>query len=94
MRLALYQPEIPENTAALMRLVACLGAELHLIEPLGFAWDTKKMRRIGMDYTTLAKVIRHRSFDDFCASLPESGRLVLATTKARQPHWDHTWGPR
>ena len=93
MRLALYQPEIPENTAALMRLAACLGAELHLIEPLGFALDTKKMRRIGMDYAALATVRRHASFDKFLASLPESGRLALATTKAAAPYWDHAWGP-
>ena len=93
MRLALYQPEIPENTAALLRLVACLGAELHLIEPLGFAWNTKKMRRIGMDYSALASVQRHTSFEKFQSSLPESGRLILATTKASIAHWDHNWKP-
>ena len=93
MRLALYQPEIPENTAALMRLAACLGAELHLIEPLGFALDTKKMRRIGMDYAALATVQRHVSFEKFLQTLPESGRLALATTKAAKPYWEHQWGP-
>ena len=93
MRLALYQPEIPENTAALMRLAACLAAELHLIEPLGFALNTKKMRRIGMDYAALVTIERHVSFDAFLQTLPESGRLVLATTKAHKPYWSHTWGP-
>ena len=90
MDLALYQPEIPENTASLMRFAACLGLNLHLIEPLGFALNTKKMRRIAMDYRDQVALHRHASFSDFQAALPES-RLVLATTTATLPHWDHTW---
>ena len=90
LRLALYQPEIPENTAALIRLAACLSIELHLIEPLGFALDTKKMRRIGMDYAAQIRLIRHASFAQFRAALPQS-RLILSTTKASRPHWEHNW---
>jgi len=90
MDLALYQPEIPENTAALMRFAACLGIRLHLIEPLGFALDTKKMRRIGMDYVDQVTLERHASFDKFRES-HTNARLILATTKAAVPHWQHEW---
>ena len=91
MDVALYQPEIPENTAALMRLAACLGIRLHLIEPLGFALDTKKMRRVGMDYLDQVHLKRHVSYEKFKESRPSTGRLILATTKASIPHWDHQW---
>lgn len=90
MNLALYQPEIPENTAALMRLAACLGIHLHLIEPLGFALDTKKMRRIGMDYVDQVHLTRHASFERFRQTHPNA-RLILGTTKAAKPHWQHDW---
>lgn len=92
MDLALYQPEIPENTASLIRLAACLGFHLHLIEPLGFALDTKKMRRIGMDYVAQVTLKRHTSFDKFRESMT-GRRLILATTKAAKPHWEHRWDP-
>lgn len=90
MDVVLYQPEIPDNTAALIRLGACLGYRLHLIEPLGFALDTKKMRRIGMDYSKQITLIRHPSWDHFRNEHPDA-RLVLATTKAQIPHWHHRW---
>lgn len=90
MQMALYQPEIPENTAAILRLAACLDLRLHLIEPLGFALNTKKMRRIGMDYRDLVRVERHASFGHFRAAHPKA-TLVLATTKSARPHWDHHW---
>ncbi len=90
MDLVLYQPEIPENTATLLRLGACLGLELHLIEPLGFAFNTKKMRRIAMDYGDQVSVARYSCLADFVTAHP-AARLVLATTKASRPHWTHRW---
>ncbi len=92
MDLVLYQPEIPENTAALIRFGACLGLNLHLIEPLGFALNTKKMRRIAMDYGDQVPVVRHGCLADFVAAHP-TARLVLATTKTSVPHWTHRWQP-
>lgn len=79
--LALYQPDIPQNAGAMLRLAACLGFALEVIEPCGFLWDDKRMRRAGMDYIGAARVIRHQSFTAFDAAR-RSGerRLVLLTT--------------
>ena len=65
MRLCLYQPEIAGNVGAVMRLGACLGVPVDLIEPMGFEWDDKRVRRTAMDYIDHVEVIRHASFDDF-----------------------------
>ncbi len=83
--LALYQPDIPQNVGAAMRLCACLGLTLDLIEPFGFPWDERKIRASGMDYTDLATVKRHSSFDAFCAAYPRR-RLILMTTKGAVPY--------
>jgi tRNA (cytidine/uridine-2'-O-)-methyltransferase len=81
MRLALYQPDIPQNAGGALRLAACLGFSVDIIEPCGFLWDDKKLRRAGMDYIELAAVTRHRSWDAFCAApTTQGGRLVLLTT--------------
>lgn len=80
MRIALYQPEIAGNVGAVMRLGACLGLPVDLIEPLGFAWDDRRVRRTAMDYIDHVAVRRHRDFDSFRAATP--ARLVLFTTKA------------
>lgn len=85
--LALYQPDIPQNVGAAMRLCACLGLTLDLIEPFGFPWDERKIRASGMDYTDLAVVKRHSSFDAFCAAYPDR-RLILMTTKGAVPYTD------
>jgi tRNA (cytidine/uridine-2'-O-)-methyltransferase len=76
--LALYQPEIPHNTGALMRLCACLGTELHLIEPFGFRLDDKALRRAGMDYRDQAVLVRHVSFAAFDAARRAAGRRLIA----------------
>ena len=65
MRLCLYQPEIAGNVGAVMRLGACMGVPVDLIEPMGFEWDDKRVRRTAMDYIDHVEVVRHRSFDAF-----------------------------
>ncbi len=81
MRLALYQPDIPQNTGTLLRTAACLDVAVDVVEPCGFVWDDRHFRRAGMDYLDLARVTRHRSWEAFAESRPE-GRLVLLTTRA------------
>ena len=85
MRLCLYQPEIAGNVGAVMRLGACMGVAVDLIEPMGFDWDDKRVRRTAMDYIDHVEVARHASFDAFRDSVP--GRLILFTTKgSRSPY--------
>ncbi|MGH6706898.1 MAG: tRNA (cytidine(34)-2'-O)-methyltransferase [Sphingomicrobium sp.] len=79
MRIALYQPEIAGNVGAVMRLGACMGVSVHLIEPMGFEWDDRRVRRTAMDYIDHVEVTRHGSFAEFCQAVP--GRLILFTTK-------------
>lgn len=85
MRLALFEPDIPQNTGTLIRLGACLGVGVDIIEPCGFLWNEPKLRRAGMDYLELAEVHRHASWTAFRAARTES-RIVLLTTKAAQPY--------
>ena len=80
MRIALFEPEIAGNVGAVMRLGACLGATVDLIEPMGFEWDDKRVRRTAMDYIDHVSVTRHADFDAFRATVGSS-RLVLFTTK-------------
>jgi tRNA (cytidine/uridine-2'-O-)-methyltransferase len=85
MRLCLYQPEIAGNVGAVMRLGACFGVPIDLIEPLGFEWDDKRVRRTAMDYIDHVEVSRHASFEAFRRATP--GRLILFTTKGdRSPY--------
>ena len=90
MRIALYQPDIPQNTGTLLRLGACVDVELDVIEPCGFVFNEKALKRAGMDYLDIAKYRRHDSWEDFLeyrAGNPgEYGRLVLLTTKAALPY--------
>ena len=80
MRIALFEPEIAGNVGAVLRLGACLGAEVDLIEPMGFAWDDRRVRRTAMDYIDHVAVTRHSDFEAFRTTV--TGRLVLFTTKA------------
>jgi len=80
MRLALFQPDIPQNAGALLRLGGCLGVPVDIIEPCGFLFSEAGFKRAGMDYLELAEIVRHRSWDAFRAA--NRGRLVLLTTKA------------
>jgi tRNA (cytidine/uridine-2'-O-)-methyltransferase len=87
----LYQPEIPPNTGNIIRLCANTGAALHLIRPLGFALDDKRLRRAGLDYHEWANVQTHDSLDAFLQAQP-SLRLFAISTRARTPYHQHTFG--
>ena len=81
----LYQPEIPPNTGNIIRLCANTGAELHLVEPMGFPWEDKQLRRAGLDYHEFAPVQRHASWEACKAAL--AGRRMFAmTTKGSRRH--------
>jgi tRNA (cytidine/uridine-2'-O-)-methyltransferase len=79
MRLALYQPDQAGNVGTIIRLAACMGVPLELIEPCGFPFSDRALKRAGMDYAEVASVTRHSGWEAFLARLP--GRLVLFTTK-------------
>jgi tRNA (cytidine/uridine-2'-O-)-methyltransferase len=80
MRLALYQPDIPQNLGAFLRLSACLGIALDIIEPCGFPFDDKRIRRVSMDYYDRAEIRRHASWNAFQRDRA-AGRLLLLTTR-------------
>lgn len=92
MRIALYEPDIPQNTGTILRTCACLGIEAHIIEPAGFPVTDRAFRRAGMDYLDRVAIIRHRSFSDFEAwRRKERLALVLMTTAAERSYLDHTF---
>src|SRR5712671_6639966 len=80
LRLALFEPDIPQNTGALLRLAACLGVEVDLIEPLGFLFDDRRLRRAALDYAARVAIRRHASWAAFLAERDPRSRLVLLTT--------------
>ncbi len=86
MRLALFQPDIPQNTAAIIRLGACLGVPVDVIGPCGFLFSDAGFRRAGMDYLELAEVSQHVSWEMYLAARSE--RIVLMTTKAALTYTD------
>jgi tRNA (cytidine/uridine-2'-O-)-methyltransferase len=92
-RLALYQPDIPQNAGAAMRLCACLGVGLDVIEPCGFIWDDKKIRRAGMDYIDAADIARHSSWQAFLDNRQGSGRLVLLTVQGATAYSNFAFAP-
>lgn len=83
MRIALYQPDIAGNVGTILRLAACMGVGVDLIEPMGFAFGDRAMTRAGMDYAGQAEVVRHADWESFEAQ--RRGRLVLLTTKGAVP---------
>jgi tRNA (cytidine/uridine-2'-O-)-methyltransferase len=87
-RLALYQPDIPQNAGSLMRLGACLGVGIDVIEPCGFLLTDRNFRRAGMDYLKSADIRRHASWTRFREGLPAGGRLVLLTTRGAMAYAD------
>ena len=97
MRLALFQPDIPQNTGTLLRLGACLDVELDIIEPCGFVFSERALKRAGMDYLNLVKYRKHDSWEDFLAYRAvhpdEYGRLVLLTTHASKPYTEFEFLP-
>lgn len=95
MRIALYQPDIPQNTGTILRLAACLGLEAHLIEPAGFPTSDRAFRRAGMDYLDRVRLVRHASWQAFDAWRRADGlRLVLFTTRAATSYLDHAFAAR
>lgn len=92
MRLVLFQPDMPGNFGAAMRLCACFGLALEVIEPCGFPLTAKALRRAAMDYGAGQDIIRHKSFERFAESLG-TARLVLMTTKGAAPLQDFTFKP-
>lgn len=94
LRIALYQPDIPGNTGTILRLAACLGLAVDLIEPAGFDLSDRALKRAGMDYVAAAALTRHVNWDAFEDWRATTGRrLVLATTKAAQAYTEHAFRP-
>lgn len=92
MRVALYQPDIPQNTGTILRLCACLNVEAHIIEPAGFPVTDRHFRRSGMDYLDQVTIMRHDSWSKFQEWQSQAGcRLILFSTKAAQPYLDHKY---
>ena len=79
MKLALYEPDIPQNTGTLLRLAACLSTPVSVIEPCGFVLSDRRLRRAGMDYLDIVELTRHESWEAFLAQT--TGRLLLLTTR-------------
>lgn len=92
MRLVLFQPDIPQNTGAILRLAACFGIRVDVVEPCGFVWDEPRMRRAGMDYLDAVELRRHDSWEAYLASRP-SGRLVLLTTRGPTSYAEFAYRP-
>ena len=92
MRLCLYRPEIAGNVGAVMRLGACMGVAIDLIEPMGFDWDDKRVRRTAMDYIDHVDVTRHASFDAFLETAG-GARIILFTTKAVRSSYRFDYAP-
>lgn len=94
LNLVLHQPDIPQNLGACLRLSACMGAAIHVVEPCGFPFDHAKLRRAGMDYIDKATYHRHlnwQAFLDYRQSHP--GRLLLLETDGAIPYTDFTFHP-
>jgi tRNA (cytidine/uridine-2'-O-)-methyltransferase len=92
-RIALYQPDIPQNAGTILRLCACLGVEAHLIEPAGFPTSGRAFRRAGMDYLDQVALVRHADWEAFEAWRRADGsRLLLFTTRATRSYLEHAYG--
>jgi tRNA (cytidine/uridine-2'-O-)-methyltransferase len=94
MRIALFEPDIPQNTGTILRLAACLGVEAHIIEPAGFPTSDRAFRRAGMDYLAQVAITRHadwKAFEDWRNAV--GARLILFTTQAEQSYLDHAFRP-
>jgi tRNA (cytidine/uridine-2'-O-)-methyltransferase len=92
MGIALYEPDIPQNTGTILRLAACLGLAAHIIEPAGFPVSDRAFRRAGMDYLDQVSLRRHASFAEFAAWREQAGvRLILFTTEGPTCYLDHAF---
>ncbi len=86
-KVALYQPDIPQNTAAIVRLCACFGARLYIIEPCGFFLSDKRFKRVVMDYINKCKIKSFKDFTEFKKD-KKNERIILMTTKAKKKYFD------
>lgn len=94
MRLALFEPDIPQNAGTMLRMAACLGVAVDVIEPCGFVFGDRQLRRAGMDYLDRAQMARHASWPAFLASRRRTAsRLVLLTTRAETPYAAFRFAP-
>lgn len=91
MRVALFQPDIAGNVGAVLRIGACLATPVDLIEPMGFAWDDKRVARAGMDYIDHVEIARHADWAAF--ERQAQGRIVLLTTRGATPLHDFAFAP-
>jgi tRNA (cytidine/uridine-2'-O-)-methyltransferase len=86
MHIALYKPDIPQNTAAIIRLSSCLGLKLHIVEPCGFNLNDSRFKRVVMDYIGFSKIFRYEDYDVFIKKNSKS-RVILMTTKAKKSYY-------
>jgi tRNA (cytidine/uridine-2'-O-)-methyltransferase len=94
MPIALYEPDIPQNTGTILRLCACLGIEAHIIGPAGFPTTDRAFRRAGMDYLDAVAIVRHRSWAAFADwRSRHGGRLLVFTTAAAHSYLDYRYQP-
>jgi len=84
--IALYQPDIPQNTAAIIRLCSCFDATLEIIEPCGFHLDDKRLKKVAMDYLDKTKIITYKSYENFLSK--KKSRIILMTTKAKKNYYN------
>ncbi len=87
MHIALYKPDIPQNTAAIIRLGACLNLKIHIIEPCGFNLHDARFKRVVMDYIGFSKIFRYQDYENFL-SKNKKKRIVLMTTKAKKLYYE------
>ena len=85
MHIALYKPDIPQNTAAIIRLSSCLSLKLHIVEPCGFSLSDSRFKRVVMDYIGFSKIFRYEDYDTFIKKNSKS-RIILMTTKAKKSY--------
>ena len=85
--IALYQPDIPQNTAAIIRLCSCFDTTLEIIEPCGFHLDDKRLKKVAMDYLDKSKIITYKSYENFLINKKNS-RIILMTTKAKKNYYN------
>lgn len=93
LRLVLYQPDIPQNAGALLRLAACLGLAADIVEPCGFLLSDRRLRRAGMDYLERLDLVRHRSWQAYREVSRAEGRLLLLTTRGDRSYCDFLYNP-
>ena len=91
--IALYQPDIPQNTAAIIRLCSCFNATLEIIEPCGFHLDDKRIKKVAMDYLDKSKIITYKSYENFLIKKKNS-RIILMSTKAKKNYNDFKFRPK